>query len=87
MNKVTFIMSPARADLYENQRKTMSGEANVEVIIDRRAWPTVPITPRIAEERRRVDRQAQEQIDAEIRELGWTVVKTRIPEGTRAARR
>jgi hypothetical protein len=76
MIKLTFIMSPARTDLYENLRKTMSGEANVEVVIDRRAWPTVPISPRIAMERRRADRKVQEQIDREIREFGWTVVKT-----------
>jgi hypothetical protein len=76
MIKLTFIMSPARTDLYENLRKTMSGEANVEVVIDRRAWPTVPISPRIAMERRRADRKVQDQIDREIREFGWTVVKT-----------
>lgn len=76
MNKFTFIMSPARADLYESLRKAMSGEANVEVVIDRRAWPMVPISPRIAMERRQADRRAQEQIDKEIREVGWTVVKT-----------
>jgi hypothetical protein len=79
MTKVTFIMSPARTDLYEDVRKTMSGEANVEVVIDRRAWPIVPITPRIDRERRRADRQAQEQIDKEIRDIGWTVVKTALP--------
>lgn len=76
MIKLTFIMSPARTDLYESLRKTMSGEANVEVVIDRRVWPTVPISPRIAMERRRTDRKLQEQIDKEIREFGWTVVKT-----------
>jgi hypothetical protein len=79
MIKLTFIMSPARTDLYEDLRKTMSGEANVEVVIDRRAWPTVPISPRIAMERRQADRGAQEQIDKEIREFGWTVVKTPLP--------
>ncbi len=78
MHKVTFIISPARADLYESLRKTLSGEANVEVVIDRRAWPTVPISPRIAMERRQADRRAQEQIDKEIREVGWTVVKTTL---------
>jgi hypothetical protein len=76
MNRVTFIMSPARADLYESLRKTMSGEANVEVVIDRRAWPMVPISPRIALERRQADPRVQEQIDREIRDFGWTVVKS-----------
>lgn len=79
MTKVTFIMSPARADLYEDLRRTMSGEANVEVVIDRRAWPMVPITPRVGKERRQVNRELQEQIDKEIREFGWTVVKTPLP--------
>jgi len=79
MHRVTFIMSPARADLYENLRKTMSGEANVEVVIDRRAWPTVPISPRIAMERRQTDPGIQEQIDREIRDFGWTVVKSGRP--------
>jgi hypothetical protein len=79
MNRVIFIMSPARADLYEALRKTLSGEANVEVVIDRRAWPTVPISPRVAMERRQTDRRAQEQIDKEIHEFGWTVVKTSLP--------
>jgi hypothetical protein len=79
MYKVTFIMSPARADLYENLRKTMSGEANVEVVIDRRAWPTVPISPRVARERRQTDPHIQEQIDREIRDFGWTVVKSARP--------
>ena len=79
MNRVTFIMSPARADLYEDLRKTMSGEANVEVVIDRRAWPTVPISPRIAMERRQTDPRIQEQIDREIRDFGWTVVKSGLP--------
>ena len=79
MTKVTFIMSPGRADLYEDLRRTMSGEANVEVVIDRRVWPMVPITPRVGKERRQVDREKQEQIDKEIREFGWTVVKTPLP--------
>ena len=79
MNRVTFIMSPARSDLYESLRKTMSGEANVEVVIDRRAWPTVPISPRIERERRQTDPHLQEQIDREIREFGWTVVKSPLP--------
>ncbi len=79
MTKVTFIMSPARADLYEDVRRIMSGEANVEVVIDRRVWPMVPITPRVGKERREVDREKQEQIDTEIREFGWTVVKTPLP--------
>jgi hypothetical protein len=79
MIKLTFILSPARNDLYESLRKTLSGEANVEVVIDRRAWPTVPISPRIAMERRRTDLALQEQIDREIREFGWTVVKTTLP--------
>jgi hypothetical protein len=79
VHKVIFIMSPARTDLYEDLRKTMSGEANVEVVLDRRAWPVVPITPRIDAERRQVNRLAQEQIDKEIRDSGWTVVKTPLP--------
>jgi hypothetical protein len=79
MNKVTFIMSPSRNDLYEALRKTMSGEANVEVVMDRRVWPMVPITPRIDRERRQVDRVAQEQINKEIHDFGWTVVKTPLP--------
>jgi hypothetical protein len=79
MTKVTFIMSPARADLYEDVRRIMSGEANVEVVIDRRVWPMVPITPRVDKERRQVNREMQEQIDKEIREFGWTVVKTPLP--------
>ncbi len=79
MTKVTFIMSPARADLYEDVRRIMSGEANVEVVIDRRVWPMVPITPRVDKERRQVNREMQEQIDKDIREFGWTVVKTPLP--------
>lgn len=79
MTKVTFIMSPARADLYEELRRTMSSEANVEVVIDRRVWPMVPLTPRVGKERRQVNRELQEQIDKEIREFGWTVVKTPLP--------
>jgi len=79
MTKVTFIMSPARADLYEELRRTMAGEANVEVVIDRRVWPMVPITPSVGKERRQVNRELQDQIDKEIREFGWTVVKTPLP--------
>jgi hypothetical protein len=79
MNRVTFIISPTRADLYESLRKTMSAEPNVEVVIDRRAWPTVPISPRIAMERRHTDPRLQEQIDKEIRDFGWTVVKSALP--------
>jgi hypothetical protein len=36
----------------------------------------VPISPRIALERRQADPRVQEQIDREIRDFGWTVVKS-----------
>jgi hypothetical protein len=69
-SKRLFIVAGDRVRMYENLRATF-GE---EVILDRRAGERRKQAVEISEERRRGERRARGDVEAELRAFGWTVV-------------
>jgi len=76
MERILFIVSQARRELYDSLRMLLGQERSVEVILDRRVVrrrrrrETPP-----AMERRRFGRRGRRIEDAEIETRGWTVVR------------
>ena len=77
MRWVLFIVSPRRPDLYEGFKHLLDAERGVEIVIDRRLGPRrrIEMPPPLAAERRRLDRRRREQVDEEIEDYGWSVVR------------
>jgi hypothetical protein len=75
VERLLFIVSQGRRELYESLRVVLGQERGVEVILDRREFKRrrheVPPTT----ERRRYGRRGRHLEDAEIRTRGWTVVR------------
>lgn len=76
MERLLFIVSQGRRELYESLRVVLGQERGVEVILDRREFKrrrheVVPPTT----ERRRYGRRGRHLEDAEIQTRGWTVVR------------
>lgn len=75
MDRLLFVVSQERRDLYEALRNVLAGETGVEVILDRRAVSRRQSDVRPAAERRRFTRRARSLESAEVRVRGWTVVR------------
>jgi len=75
MERLLFIVSQTRRELYESLRVVLGQERGVEVILDRREVQRrrheVPTSP----ERRRYGRRARPLEDSELQIRGWTVVR------------
>ena len=75
MERLLFIVSQTRRELYESLRVVLGQERGVEVILDRREVKRrrheVPTSP----ERRRYGRRARPLEDSELQMRGWTVVR------------
>jgi len=75
MERLLFIVSQTRRELYESLRVVLGQERGVEVILDRREVKRrrheVPASP----ERRRYGRRARPLEDSELQIRGWTVVR------------
>jgi hypothetical protein len=75
MERLLFIVSQTRRELYESLRVVLGQERGVEVILDRREVKRrrheVPTSP----ERRRYGRRARPLEDSELQIRGWTVVR------------
>ena len=75
MERLLFIVSQTRRELYESLRVVLGQESGVEVILDRREVKRrrheVPTSP----ERRRYGRRARPLEDSELQIRGWTVVR------------
>jgi hypothetical protein len=76
MERILFIVSQARRELYDSLRVVLGQERGVEVILDRRVVrhrrrheAPSPM------ERRRYGRRARPLEDTEIEARGWTVVR------------
>jgi len=76
MERILFIVSQARRELYDSLRVVLGQERGVEVILDRRVVrhrrrhdAPSPM------ERRRYGRRARPLEDTEIETRGWTVVR------------
>lgn len=75
MERLLFIVSQTRRELYESLRVVLGQERGVEVILDRREVKRrrheVPTSP----DRRRYGRRARPLEDSELQIRGWTVVR------------
>lgn len=79
MDRVVFVVRADRTELYEALRKAFARELDVEVLVDRRALPTRRRrAARHEPDRRRFDRRLRLQVDGEIKQRGWAVV--RVPK-------
>jgi hypothetical protein len=75
VERLIFIVSQARRELYESLRVVLAQERGVEVILDRRIVKRRRHEVPTATERRRYGRRARPLEDSEILLRGWTVVR------------
>lgn len=75
MERLLFVVSQERRDLYEALRALLLSEKGVEVILDRRAVKRRRREEPPAAERRRFARRVRHLEEAEVRSRGWTVVR------------
>jgi hypothetical protein len=76
VERLLFIVSQGRRELYDSLRVVLGQERGVEVILDRRAVKRRrrhEVPP--AMERRRYGRRARPLEETEIETRGWTVVR------------
>jgi hypothetical protein len=80
-----FIVRPDRRDLYEALTTALGHEVEVEVRFDRRGDPDRRQREAAAgPDRRHVERRRRPELDAELLERGWTLL--RVPPASREAR-
>jgi len=78
LDRLLFIVRRDRRALFEALNKALAGEPEVEVRLDRRTdHPRRRQEAPRESERRQIERRSREDLDAEIRERGWSVL--RIP--------
>jgi hypothetical protein len=75
VERLLFIVSQGRRELYESLRVVLGQERGVEVILDRRVVKRRRHEVPPATERRRYGRRGRPLEDAEIQVRGWTVVR------------
>ena len=86
--KQILVVARDRQKLYEYAKRAFSGNASVEVILDRRGAERRRSTDRSgAPERRRGDRRLMNEIDNHLRALGWAVVRLDVFRTLGLARR
>ena len=74
--KQIVVVQRDRQKLYEYVKRAFSGNASVEVVLDRRRSERRGSSDRSsAPERRRGDRRLMNEIDNHLRALGWAVVR------------
>ncbi|MEK7700514.1 MAG: hypothetical protein AAB418_00780 [candidate division NC10 bacterium] len=75
MERLLFVVSQERRDLYDALRNVLANEKGVDVILDRRFVRRRQREEPPAAERRRFGRRARSLEDAEVHARGWTVVR------------
>ena len=75
MERLVFIVSQERRELFESLKRLLSSEKAVEIILDRRVVKRRRRQEPPAAERRRFARRSKLGEDAEIHGRGWTVVR------------
>ena len=75
MERLVFIVSQERRELYESLRKVLANEKGVDVVLDRRVMKRRRREEPPAAERRRFGRRARSLEEAEVNARGWTVVR------------
>ncbi|PYN89861.1 MAG: hypothetical protein DMD87_04005 [Candidatus Rokuibacteriota bacterium] len=75
MERLLFIVSQGRRELYESLRVVLGQERGVEVILDRREVKRRRHELPPSTERRRYGRRARPREDSDMQIRGWTVVR------------
>jgi hypothetical protein len=75
VERLLFIVSQGRRELYDSLRVVLGQERGVEVILDRRVVKRRRRHEAPAVERRRFGRRGRPLEDTEIETRGWTVVR------------
>ncbi len=75
MERLLFVVSQQRRDLYDAFRQVLANEKGVDVILDRRVMKRRQREAPPSAERRRFGRRARSLEDAEVHARGWTVVR------------
>ncbi len=75
MERLLFIVSQERRELYDTLRQVLANEKNVEVVLDRRVLKRRQREAPPASERRRFGRRGRSLEEAEVHTRGWTVVR------------
>jgi len=75
VERLLFIVSQGRRELYDSLRVVLGQERGVEVILDRRAVKRRRRHEAPPMERRRIGRRGRPQEESEIETRGWTVVR------------
>ena len=72
-----YVVARDRPELYERLRGNLVQEPEAQVILDRRFGGRRQRPATRSPERRQVDRRSRPVVDANLRSLGWAVVRTR----------
>lgn len=75
MDRLLFIVSQGRRELYESLRVVLGQERGVEVILDRRVVKRRRHEMPTSTERRRYGRRARPLEDSDMQIRGWTMVR------------
>src|SRR5207245_1560996 len=75
MERLLFIVSSERRELYENLRHVLAHEKGVDIILNRRRVKRRRREEPPAADRRRFARRSRPHEDVEIHARGWTVVR------------
>ena len=84
--RLVFIVSRDRMDLYDRLREALIREPDVDLILDRRQGERrLGAAAATDRERRGGQRRERLEVDAEVRECGWAVVKISTAVARRGA--
>jgi len=75
MERLVFIVSQERRELFESLKRVLASERAVDIILDRRVVKRRHREEPPAAERRRFARRSKAHENAEIHARGWTVVR------------
>ena len=78
VTRMTYIVSRDRPDLFAEFQQRFADSPEVTVLFDRRVGDRRRVRTRTPDDRRRVERR---QYNAELRLLGWTMIRDRRTTG------
>ena len=76
MARYLFIVAREHPDLWAHLAREFSGEAGVEVVLDRRAEERRRVPVPADQERRQLNRRARPPIDSELSSMNFALVPT-----------
>jgi hypothetical protein len=69
-----YVVARGRQDLYDLLQREFAGEPGVEVQVDQRVGERRQEGRPAGPERRAADRRARQDVDRDLRALGWAIV-------------